>query len=195
MVRDFIEVYPNALSIDECNEIIRLSKAKLPDATDQPTNPLYNHIRKVNSGNRNDISIFADSFGSLRPAVRSIKKCITNHNSKYHVSTGNRNLIEYTRDSDLKIQVSYPGGGFCNWHTEQGNREGYSNRFMVWMIYLNTVNDGGKTEFRFFDSVKPVAGTLVYWPASYTHEHRAAPDLNEEKWIATGWFKYNLPTL
>lgn len=189
MIRDFIEVYPNALSINECNEIIALSKAKLPDATDQPTDRFYNTIRKVNSGNRNDISIFADAFGSLAPAMRSIKKCIGENASRYH---GNKNMLDYMRDSEVKIQVAYSGGGFCDWHTEQGNGPGYGNRFMVWMIYLNTVNDGGKTEFRFFDSVKPVAGTLVYWPASYTHVHRAAPDLNEEKWIATGWFKYNL---
>ena len=189
MVRDFIEVFPNALSINECNEIIRLSKAKLPDATDQPTDAYYNTIRKVNTDNRKDISIFADAFGSLEPAMRSLQKCIHHHKSKYHES---KNLVDYTRADEYKIQVAYPGGGFSDWHTEQGNAKGYSDRFMVWMIYLNTVNEGGKTEFRFFDSVKPVAGTLVYWPASYTHVHRAAPDLKEEKWIATGWFKYNL---
>ena len=189
MTRDFIEIFPNALSIKQCNEIIELSKQKLPDATDQPSNPFYNSIRKVNGSGRKDISIFPSSFSSMKPAMRSLKTMISENKSKYH---GYKNLVTYTRDEEYKIQVAYPGGGFCTWHTEQANAKGQTDRFMVWMVYLNTVEDGGKTEFKFFDSVKPTSGTLVYWPASYTHVHRCAPDLNEEKWIATGWFKYNL---
>lgn len=189
MTRDFIEVFPNALSLNECNEIIKLSKAKLPDASDQPTNPYYNTIRKVETEKRKDISIFADAFGSLQPAVRCLQKCIYNNKSEYHPQ---KNLVDYTRADEYKIQVSYPGGGFCDWHTEQGSGKGYAQRFMVWMIYLNTVDQGGKTDFKYFESVKPTAGTLVYWPASYSHVHRAAPDLKEEKWIATGWFKYSI---
>ena len=91
----------------------------------------------------------------------------------------------------LKFQKSSAGGGFFDWHTEQGD-SATASRFLVWMIYLNTVEKGGHTEFKYQKrSLKPTAGTLVYWPAGYTHIHRAAPDLGEDKYIATGWFSYN----
>ena len=59
------------------------------------------------------------------------------------------------------------------------------------MLYLNTVDEGGKTEFKYQDlAIKPEAGTLLIWPAAYTHVHRANPDLVGKKYIATGWFVY-----
>ena len=62
------------------------------------------------------------------------------------------------------------------------------------MLYLNTVDTGGKTEFKYQDlAVKPEAGTMVIWPASYTHVHRANPDLVGNKYIATGWFNFPEP--
>lgn len=60
------------------------------------------------------------------------------------------------------------------------------------MIYLNTVEKGGKTDFPNQGlSVKPEAGKVVIWPAAYTHPHRSAPDLDEWKYIVTGWFIYH----
>ena len=59
------------------------------------------------------------------------------------------------------------------------------------MFYLNTVTKGGHTEFLYQDvSFQPTKGQLLLWPASFTHTHRAAPDLKEDKYIATGWFHY-----
>lgn len=187
MPDSFIEIIPETLSIEECNLIIDLCKDKLPYAATSKKEEFYNTIRKVDQDRRKDISIFPSSFGSLAPVMKILKNAIETNRSKYHPK---KNLLEYTRDSEFKIQVSYAGGGFCDWHTEQNKGEKYATRFMVWMFYLNTVEQGGKTEFKYFESVKPTAGTLVYWPASYSHVHRAAPDLKEEKWIATGWFKY-----
>ena len=94
--------------------------------------------------------------------------------------------------SEVYETRSYPDGGFYSWHTEQGRGEYSSNRMGVFMVYLNTVNKGGKTEFKHYElDVKPEKGTLIYWPASYTHRHRAAPDLKEDKYILTGWLSYS----
>jgi len=91
--------------------------------------------------------------------------------------------------NSFKIQKSIEGGGFCTWHWEH---DPYSNpnRFLVWMLYLNDVANGGKTEFRNGLKVQPKKGTLVLWPAYFTHMHRAAPDLKETKYIMTGWYEY-----
>lgn len=92
---------------------------------------------------------------------------------------------------NFKIQKAEPGGGFCSWHCEF-HQTVHAKRFLAWMLYLNDVEQGGKTEFLSGQKIKPKRGTLVLWPAYFTHMHRSAPDLNENKYILTGWFKYDL---
>jgi hypothetical protein len=97
--------------------------------------------------------------------------------------------VEYIQ---CKVQRTPPGGGFCKMHYEQGNDIHCSRRFAVWMLYLNTVEKGGKTDFPLQGySLQPTQGTLVFWPAGYTHPHRSAPDLEEYKYIVTGWLIYH----
>ena len=58
---------------------------------------------------------------------------------------------------------------------------------LVWTIYLNDVEEGGETEF-FYQSerVKPTKGTLVFFPASWTHLHSGNQTLSNKRYIATG---------
>ena len=59
------------------------------------------------------------------------------------------------------------------------------------MIYLNdiTVENGGATDFLHQNcSFQPTTGTMVMWPATYTHMHRGAFLTGDiPKYIATGW--------
>lgn len=66
-----------------------------------------------------------------------------------------------------------------------------SNRVLAWMIYLNTVNKGGGTNWpqQKFSS-KAIAGDLYIWPASWTHSHKGIVAPEEEKYILTGWSSF-----
>jgi hypothetical protein len=57
------------------------------------------------------------------------------------------------------------------------------------MTYLNTVTDGGETEF-FWQKikVKPEKGLTLIWPSDFTHTHRGIPSPSQKKYIVTGWF-------
>jgi len=89
-----------------------------------------------------------------------------------------------------KFQKSSADGGFCTWHVEHSDAENSMKRYLVWMFYLNTT-ESGYTEFDYQDMrVQPTQGTLVLWPAYFTHPHRAAPDLKEDKYIITGWLHH-----
>jgi len=89
----------------------------------------------------------------------------------------------------VKFQKTEVGQvGFSDWHVEQCNGEGISDRCLAWMIYLNDVTDGGETEF--CDQrvkVSPTTGTLVMWPSGITHPHRGNPPYSNDKYIITGW--------
>lgn len=90
----------------------------------------------------------------------------------------------------FKIQKTKIGGGYHIWHFEAGNRQ-FSNRLLTWILYLNDVQEGGETEFLYQHMrVKPEQGTLVIWPAAFTHTHRGNPPLSNEKYIVTGWTEF-----
>ena len=62
---------------------------------------------------------------------------------------------------------------------------------MAFILYLNDVDEGGETEFLYQSRrVKAKAGTVVLWPAAYTHVHRGNPPLSGSKYILTGWLEF-----
>lgn len=68
----------------------------------------------------------------------------------------------------------------------------YSDRVTTFVIYLNDIAEGGETEFleqRL--RVRPKKGTIVIFPAYFTHVHRGNPVLsNEDKYIISGWLNF-----
>jgi prolyl 4-hydroxylase len=81
-----------------------------------------------------------------------------------------------------------PLGGYKIFHYERPSRA-VSNRCLVWMIYLNTVEAGGGTEFKYYKHTeKAEKGKLLIWPPDFTHTHRGIPSPTEVKYILTGWY-------
>ena len=90
-----------------------------------------------------------------------------------------------------KVQRTTAGGGYHQWHCEDGQFI-YRDRALTWMVYLNSIptDNGGATEFLHQKiALQPKAGTIVLWPAGYTHVHRGGFLTGEiPKYISTGWF-------
>jgi len=84
---------------------------------------------------------------------------------------------------DVNLQW-YPGkGGFKTWHYERGTK-GNMNRVLVFMTYLNDVENGG-THFKYQDITTPaIKGLTVIWPPDWTHTHKGQISDNK-KIIAT----------
>jgi prolyl 4-hydroxylase len=88
------------------------------------------------------------------------------------------------------IQHYLPTQGFKEFHFERGGKETH-DRHLVFMTYLNSVDDCGETEFFYQDyKCKAVKGKTVIWPSDWTHTHRGVVSKTEEKFIITGWFSY-----
>lgn len=100
------------------------------------------------------------------------------------------NQINRHRMGVLKIQHTRPTEGYNIFHCEHGDLD-TARRVLFVIMYLNDVDDGGETEFLYQSlRVKPVKGTVVLAPASFTHTHRGNPPLNSDKYIATTWLEY-----
>ncbi len=87
------------------------------------------------------------------------------------------------------------GQGFYDWHIDAGN-DATINRLFSCLIYLNTVEEGGETEFFYQKlSIKPVKGRMVLFPASWTHLHRGTMPASEDKYIMTTFLTHKVSNL
>jgi len=90
--------------------------------------------------------------------------------------------------SPYNIQHYKPTEGFKSWHYERGSIR-TSKRVLVFMTYLNDVDNAG-TEFFYQKLVTPAKkGLTVIWPTDFTHTHRGVITEKDEKYICTGWFE------
>lgn len=115
--------------------------------------------------------------------MHELYKCIRLYVDEYpEVDT----LPNFSPSFPINIQKYNPGGGFKTFHFER-NVTDYT-RCLVFMTYLNTVNDKGGTEFKYQElTASPVKGKTLVWPADWTHTHRGIPSPTETKYILTGW--------
>jgi hypothetical protein len=92
----------------------------------------------------------------------------------------------------FNIQHYKPNEGYFAWHTERGcNIHPMNNRHLVFMTYLNDVDDGGETEFYHQKlKVKAEKGKTVIFPADWTHTHRGITSPSQNKYIITGWYNF-----
>jgi len=71
------------------------------------------------------------------------------------------------------------------WHQDSLSSTEY-NRLFAFIWYLNDVTDGGETYF-LDGKVKPTAGKLLLFPATWTYMHKGAVPISNDKYIITGW--------
>ncbi len=92
---------------------------------------------------------------------------------------------------DLQIQHYKPGEAFYGWHCEN---DGWGNsvyRHLVFMTYLNTLDNAG-TEFYHQNIKTPCEkGLTIIWPTTWTHTHRGILNNVGDKYIITGWYSFN----
>ncbi|MCF6300257.1 MAG: 2OG-Fe(II) oxygenase [Proteobacteria bacterium] len=87
-------------------------------------------------------------------------------------------------------------GGYFHWHSEiyphpVDPHQDSLHRTVLWMFYLNDVEQGGETEF-YYQNFKsqPKQGTLVIAPAGFTHTHRGNTPISGDKYIFTSWILF-----
>ena len=182
-MKNFIEVYDNALSLEHCDEIItyfesssRMERGKTGAGVD---------LSKKNSWD------IYNRFKNNTPVDCMIRDAIVKNLDDYKNKNPEINTLRYwALRNSYNIQKYFPGGGYFTPHCEQSSAV-FGDRLIVWMIYLNTVTDGGGTNFPQHDLITDaVAGRLVIWPAAWTHFHHGIVSETQIKYIATGWFSF-----
>ena len=186
-IDNFIGVYDNYITPEECNKAIKLYE-------DQ--NKFNNTVNRIGGEQasilqKQDQQFFA-AENNLDIWWESLKPMMVNFDlawNHYVQNTGANDAYGVPfHFTCLKIQKTLPTEGYHVWHVEHG--KGFENepRAFVFSIYLNDVEDGGETEFLHFSKrVKPKTGRIVIWPAAFPYVHRGNSPLSGEKYILTSW--------
>lgn len=62
------------------------------------------------------------------------------------------------------------------------------HRVLLWLIYLNDVEEGGETEFVYQNAkIKPKTGNLIFSPCGFTHTHCGHTPISGEKYVLASW--------
>jgi len=186
---NFVGVFKNAFTKEFCEQVIKQYEDMAESGHGQTRFASENASRTW----KDDTQVFADDIDyiPLRKATKEFNelfwgKYFPIYEQEYSVLKESGRHTNYA----FKIQKTKIGGGYHVWHYESGNRES-SNRLLTWILYLNDVHEGGETEFLYQHMrVKPEQGTLVIWPAAFTHTHRGNPPISNEKYIVTGWTEF-----
>ena len=178
---DLIRRYTGAFTKDECKEIIKgidfFEKNHL----------MFHDRKKLNLKDDKVINITHeyDYCSSSRLAVQilpKLKPCVDEYLQTFSVLNLRKFLLH-----DIKLKIIPAGGGFHNWHYEDGSLESSARQFVV-QVYLNDDFDGGETEFLYQQrGEEAVAGDVLMFPAAFTHTHRGNPPLGGNKYLATSW--------
>ena len=104
-------------------------------------------------------------------------------------------LLTLYRPGHLNLQKYLQGtGGYHQWHSEiyPRNDECESlHRVLLFMFFLNSVDDGGETEFFHQDTkIQPQTGRMVIAPAGFTHTHKGNVPNSDDKYIVTSWIMF-----
>jgi len=189
---DFIGIYENAYSQEFCNTVIKYYE----DMNEAG----FGKNRLICEGTKpllkNDTTVFPHEESLIN--LTATKELMNHFNKEFW----GQHYKDYVQKFDMisalgshnsfsaRIQKTKIGGGYHTWHCEVDSKFN-SNRLLAWMVYLNDIEEGGETEFLYqHKRIKPKTGTLLIWPAGFTHTHRGNPPISNEKYIITGWVEF-----
>jgi len=171
-----------------CDELINLHKnsnKKYKGRIVDPDNLQLN--TNTNMKDSTDVNFFKEEMIQEPIIVKYLdylKSFVNDYMKKYEQAGDGFKL----KIIELNVQHYEPKGGFKVFHYENGTKDTI-NRHLVFMTYLNNVEDGG-TIFKYQNLITPAnKGSTLIWPANWTHTHKGQITDSSEKYIITGWLE------
>ena len=96
-------------------------------------------------------------------------------------------LFSINEDSGFQIQKYTKNVGFYNFHHDFYLEDSRGFRTLTYLFYLNTVEEGGETEFYNGIKIKAERGKLIFFPSTWNFIHKGVMPVSSDKYIITGW--------
>jgi len=185
----FVGIFENAFSKEYCEDLIKAYDTAIEAGFGRTRQDEGSHSKLQKA----DTQLF-NTADNIQIPLQNIQefsavfwdKCYPMYAKEFPQLESSGNHSNYS----FKMQRTDLREGYHIWHYESCTRA-LSNRLLTWMVYLNNVEEGGETEFLYQSMrVKPKQGTLLIWPAAFTHTHRGNPPLSNVKYVVTGWTEF-----
>lgn len=190
-LKNFVGIFDNAVTPEYCKKAIDFfaKTKKAGFALDRQTR------EGVPKTKKDDTSVFLNDSSILD--IQASQELCMEFNSAlwecYGKYADNYQILKTAGEHtnyQIKMQKTEVGQGYHTWHFESDQRQ-TAQRLLVYSLYLNDVEEGGETEFLYMPMrVKPKEGTMLIWPAGFTHTHRGNPPISNAKYIITGWIEF-----
>ena len=185
MLNDFVIVIDDLISKEDCELYIEWIEHYISHSVMlKESDKLHDRDHfTMNFNNHHSYDLLSGDNLSLK-FLPSISASINDYLNQFSV-LGRERLLIY----DTKVKKIPIGGGFHNWHYENSGLH-TSHRRLVIQLYLNTIEEGGETEFLYINKrIKAHQGRLIIFPAAFTHTHRGNPPIGQDKYIVSTWAK------
>lgn len=187
-----IAIARNALDSGVCDRVMAVSK-KMWDEIFNPGKTMAGYDPSMKETMDWTLTDFSSHMPSKEIVSESIELDGIIFNSlgsviKQYIAeySGMDSWVRGMRDTSYLVQVYKRGEGFYKPHVDAAPWLGYpqSLRALACVMYLNTVDEGGETEFTEHGlKVSPKQGTMLMFPACWTHPHAARIPISGDKWI------------
>lgn len=199
-LENYFYINQNSLSPEICNDIINYFEIEetgkyegntggglrkdIKDTLDfqipaknENSKPHWNKIRNLLEKELNN---------NVKKYIKNINETLSineeNSNNKYKVFNEfvSFETLQIQRYTKLKGRYIYHQDFSAEWKEKK-------YRVITFLWYLNTVAEGGETEFWATHRIKPEVGKLLFFPATWTYPHRGMMPISNDKYIITGW--------
>ena len=213
MKDNFIEVYKNVLSKSTCDMLIKSFDTHIASAAPGVVGGgiLKEEVKSSLDMNWNNVGLLTKKQYNL--AINEMRDILYSKVEEY--------FRKYTMESEQldhddpnyatraiweKYVINHAGIHMKKYSSEKDHYVYHRDedcadveqfcRRLVMMFYLNDVEKGGETEFKYQGvKVKPTTGTLVIFPAGFTGKHRGNPPISGVKYIINTWLLRVAPIL
>ena len=181
----FVQVYDHALPPAVCAKMIEsfhaLERFQRPNGQGQRAGLEQSRWTEL------DISALSDAgFRSM------LLHNMHTHLQRYVDTLGLTIPVPATENISELIIKRYRAGGDDSFQPHFDSLGSVSNRYLVFIWYLNDVTQGGETEFVDLGlEVKPASGRLLVFPPYWMFQHAGRPPLSNDKYILSTYFLFS----
>ena len=197
-IKDFMGIFPNAASKEFCENLIKWFEYNNREGIGgekrtMSRQELENNVPK----HKKDSEIYWLGMDNLMlereaPILKEFDSIVWKSYAKLQkvYGSGLNQIGLHKLSPAFKVQRYKPTQGYHVWHPDVSCQDN-SGRVLVCLLYLNTVKEGGETEFLYQKMrVPPVQGTLAMFPTTWTHLHRGNPPLSGNKYVINTWLQF-----
>ncbi len=175
-MQDFFGIYEKSLGADFCSDVIQRFENDPRKVTGKVGDGQYRPDFKDTT----EID-FVEVRQGWEDVINTANLRLSRHLSDYMPRWAEAFKAVEVHHEGFRM-VRYDIGQQFDWHSD--NIGGSYTRVLTAVWYLNTVTEGGATEFKFTgQSIQPVVGRFLIHPVGWPFFHRDAPPVSGPKYI------------